>query len=340
MVDWVFSMAKIINSVLFFCALVVSGLTTPQAFAEKTKKQLSAEQIAVTRQCSTETPFKNKYWNNHEDGIYVDLYTGEALYSSLDKYDSGTGWPSFTKPIDSKNIKFKKDKTLGVERIEVKSNSSDSHLGHVFDDGPKKAGGKRYCMNSAAMDFVPLKEMKDSKYSQYLFLFAKKKNWEIATLAGGCFWGTENLLRQEKGVIETQTGYSGGKIERPTYEDVSTGKTGYAESVQILFDPKETSYESLLLLFFRMHDPTTLNQQENDKGTQYRSAIFYENDEQKKVAEKVIKRVSDSNAWKKPIVTEVTKFNSFWRAEENHQKYLKKNPKGYNCHFIRKNIKF
>jgi peptide methionine sulfoxide reductase msrA/msrB len=306
---------------------------------EELKKKLTPEQYSCTQEEGTERPFHNKYWNNHDDGVYVDIISGEALFSSLDKFDSGSGWPSFTKPLDPKNLGLKKDTKLGVERIEVRSKMADSHLGHVFDDGPSDAGGKRFCINSAALKFIPLEKLKENQLGQYLFLFAKKKNWDVATLSGGCFWGVEELIRSQPGVIETVVGYTGGKTELPTYNLVKTGTSGYAESVQVLFDPKKLTYENLLLLFFKLHDPTTSNRQGNDVGTQYRSAIFYENEDQHRVAERIKEKVERSGAWKKPIVTEIVKASQFWSAEDYHQKYLQKNSGGYTCHFIR-DIKF
>ncbi|MBC7397506.1 MAG: bifunctional methionine sulfoxide reductase B/A protein [Bdellovibrionales bacterium] len=319
--------------------LPLASLGATKLSKEELKKKLTPEQYHITQEEGTEQPFKNAYHNNHEDGIYVDLVTGEAIFSSLDKYDSGTGWPSFTKPIDEKRVTYKKDTSLFGERNEVRSTSSDSHLGHVFDDGPKDKGGKRYCMNSGALKFIPKNKMKEAGYGQYLFDFAKSTHWETAEIAGGCFWGMENVLRGQKGIMETRTGYEGGKKSNPVYEEVSAGDTGYAESVQILFDPKVVSYEDLLLLFFKTHNPTTLNRQGNDTGTQYRSAIFYENEAQKAVAEKVKARVEASHAWKKPLVTEISAGSKFWPAEEHHQKYLVKNPRGYNDHEVH-DVKF
>lgn len=159
---------------------------------------------------------------------------------------------------------------------------------------------------------------------------------EIATLAGGCFWGMEDILRKVPGILETTVGYTGGTTEGPTYKEICTGKTGHAESLQIEFDPSKISYAEILdKYFFRMHDPTTLNRQGGDNGTQYRSAIFYHSDAQKKQAEASIQKSSESGLWKSKIVTEVTPAGPFWAAEEYHQDYLMKNPGGYTCHYIR-----
>ena len=158
---------------------------------------------------------------------------------------------------------------------------------------------------------------------------------EIATLAGGCFWGMEDIIRNIPGVTNTVVGYTGGTVDRPTYNIVKLGTTNHAESVQVEFDPSKLSYENLLGYFFRMHDPTTLNQQGNDKGTQYRSVIFYHSPEQKKTAEEVIKKVESSKKWSRPIVTQVIQATEFYPAEDYHQDYLKKNPGGYTCHWLR-----
>lgn len=302
---------------------------------EVLKKILTPEQYRCTQEAGTEKPFANSYWDKKDDGIYVDVISGEPLFSSLNKYDSGSGWPSFDRPIEETNMVRRDDKSQGMVRTEVRSKHADSHLGHVFDDGPRETTGLRYCINSASLKFVPIDKMKEQGYGSYLFSFAGKKEWKIATLAGGCFWGVEDLFRKVPGVIETQTGYSGGDTENATYEIVKKGQSRHAESVQILFDPKKVSYESLLVTFFKLHDPTTLNRQGNDIGTQYRSAIFFMDSEQKKVAESVKARVEKSKQWKKPIVTEITAFKKFWRAESEHQKYLEKKPDGYTCHFMR-----
>jgi methionine-S-sulfoxide reductase len=158
---------------------------------------------------------------------------------------------------------------------------------------------------------------------------------ETAILSGGCFWGMEEFFRKVPGVVSTEVGYTGGTMVNPSYEDVSSGKTGHAESIQIQFDPQKISYEQLLKTFFRMHDPTVLNAQGNDRGTQYRSDIFYENAAQKKTAERVIALVNKSKKWSGPVVTKVDPAQKFYPAEADHQKYLLKNPNGYNDHYLR-----
>ena len=325
---------------------------------DELKKRLTPEQYQVTQREGTEPAFRNAYWDNHTPGIYVDVVSGEPLFSSLDKYDSGTGWPSFTKPLEAGNVTTRTDRSFWSIRTEVRSKHGDSHLGHVFDDGPAPTG-QRYCMNSSSLRFVPVDSLQEEGYGQYLQLFEKagqapasgdagkpagaaqgaskpsSPRREIAILAGGCFWGMEEILRDIPGVVETLVGYTGGHTSHATYEEVHTGTTGHAEAVRIVFDPEKLSYEELVGYFFRMHDPTTLNRQGNDIGTQYRSAIFYENDEQKRVAEMVKAKVDASGKWKRPLTTEIAPAGEFWPAEDYHQNYLQKHPGGYTCHYLR-----
>jgi methionine-S-sulfoxide reductase len=156
---------------------------------------------------------------------------------------------------------------------------------------------------------------------------------ETAILAAGCFWGVEEIFRKIPGVVDTTVGYTGGTTVNPTYEEICTGRTGHAEAIEVVYDPAQGDYATILDLFFRLHDPTTLNRQHNDVGTQYRSAIFYTSEAQKEIAERV--KTEQAGNFKKPIVTEISAASIFYSAEAYHQDYLVKNPGGYNCHVLR-----
>jgi peptide methionine sulfoxide reductase msrA/msrB len=333
--------------------------------AAELKQRLTPLQFEVTQHDATEPAFRNAFWDNHEAGLYVDVTTGEPLFSSTDKFDSGTGWPSFTKPVETAHVNEHKDVSYGMVRIEVRSRAGNAHLGHLFDDGPRPTG-QRYCINSASLRFIPVEKLEAEGYAEYLPLFGKKgaatkptdagsadanscsfdpkrsgpvgcqTTLETAVLAGGCFWGMEDILRKVDGVLETEVGYTGGSTKSPRYEDVKGGRSGHAEAVRVTFDPKKLSYADLLeKWFFKMHDPTTQNRQGNDVGTQYRSAIFVSTPEQRATALAVKQRVDASKKWKRPLVTEVVDAGAFTPAEDYHQDYLIKNPGGYTCHFMR-----
>lgn len=304
------------------------------------KKKLTPLQYKVTQEDGTERPFKNEYWDNKKEGIYVDIVSGEPLFSSKHKYKSGTGWPSFYKPIDKKFIIEKTDFKLIWPRTEIRSKFGNSHLGHVFKDGPQPTG-LRYCMNSASMRFIPVEKLEEEGYSEYNKMFAKKDTkMKSAYLAGGCFWGMEKYLKQLPGVKETEVGYIGGPEDQATYKKITTGTTGHAESVRVDYDENEVSFAEVVRFFFRIHDPTTLNRQKNDVGTQYRSAIFTNDENEKKIIKELIEKIDKSKTFDDPVVTKIEEFKGFYKAEEYHQDYLKKNPNGYNCHLLRPDFKF
>ena len=298
-------------------------------------KALTPDQFRVTQQGGTEPAFTGEFWDHHEPGIYVDVVSGEPLFASTDKFDSGTGWPSFTTPIRPNGaVVTKRDFKMLFPRTEVRSKQADSHLGHVFKDGPRNRGGMRYCINSAALRFVHRDDLQAQGYEQYVGIFTKEERmseYKTAILAGGCFWGMQDLIRRQPGVISTRVGYTGGRNANATYRN----HPGHAEAVEIVYDPAQTNYRALLEFFFQIHDPTTKDRQGNDVGSSYRSAIFYLDDEQKQVAVDTIADVDACGLWPGTVVTEVVPASDFWEAEPEHQDYLLRIPNGYTCHYPR-----
>jgi peptide methionine sulfoxide reductase msrA/msrB len=301
---------------------------------EKTDKEwkevLTPEQYRVMRRSGTERPFSGKYNDHYENGIYYCAGCDTPLFSSETKYDHGTGWPSFTAPYDENHIEYRKDNSLFMRRIEVRCAVCGAHLGHVFDDGPGPTH-KHYCINSVSLNFKEAESHRESESHSLEKSDERAKKaakTETAIFAAGCFWGVEDKFRKTPGVISTEVGYTGGHVENPTYKKVCTDKTGHAEAVKIIFNPALISYEELLKVFFSIHDATQINRQGPDIGTQYRSAIFYFNDEQKMAAEKIVKELESSDRFGKSIATEIVPASKFNKAEEYHQQYYEKRKKG------------
>ena len=296
------------------------------------KKVLTPEQYRVMRKRGTEKSFLGKYNDHHEKGIYYCAGCDTPLFISETKYDHGSGWPSFSAPFDENYIEYLEDNSLFRRRTEVRCAVCGAHLGHVFDDGPGPTH-KHYCINSVSMDFKRAESQpkSESNHSEKPNESAKKAaKAENATFGAGCFWGIEDKFRKTPGVISTEVGYTGGHVKNPTYKQVCTDNTGHAEAVKITFDPTLISYEELLKVFFSIHDSTQLNRQGPDIGRQYRSAIFYYNDEQKMAAEKIVKELESTHRLGKSIATEIVPASKFNKAEEYHQQYYEKRKKTSN----------
>jgi len=299
------------GSVLFQEETKVTKKTT------KTDKEwkgiLTPDEYRVLRQAGTESPFTGKYNDFNEEGVYSCGACGTPLFGSETKYDHGTGWPSFTAPIDETRLEYREDPSHRMIRTEVRCAVCGSHLGHVFDDGPAPTR-QHFCINSIALGFKPAGRVEEMK----------KEGTQTAVFAAGCFWGVEDKFRRIKGVLSTRVGYTGGHTKDPIYQKVCSDTTGHAESVEVVFDPKEVSYAELLDAFFRFHDPTQVNRQGPDTGSQYRSAVFYLNEGQKEAALEAIAKLNASAQYDQPIATQVLPASEFVQAEEYHQKYYEK----------------
>ncbi len=278
--------------------------------------QLTPDEERVIVQKGTEMPGSGKYYLNKESGNYLCRRCDTPLFRSSDKFDSGTGWPSFDDAIEGA---VRQIPDADGRRTEIVCANCSAHLGHVFFREGLTGKNVRHCVNSISLSFLP--ENNSAEVTQK------------AIFAGGCFWGVEYHFKKVKGVLSVTSGYTGGVIDNPSYKQVCTGKTGHAEAVEVEFDAALVSYESLAKLFFEIHDPTQPNRQGPDIGTQYRSAIFYIDEDQKKVAEQLIGELK-SNGYH--VVTSVEKAGIFWYAEEYHQNYYQKTGHQPYCHIYQK----
>ena len=300
------------KTIVFFTVLLITPLFNI-AQNNMNYKKLTPEEEKVIIGKGTELPWTGKYLDNKVAGTYTCKQCGAPLYRSESKFDSDCGWPSFDDEIKGAVLRIPDP---DGERTEIVCANCGAHLGHVFTGEGFTPKNTRYCVNSISMDFIPDPPQTEVKT-------------DTAIYAGGCFWGVEYYMQKQKGVYSVTSGYTGGHTDHPTYEQVCSNMTGHAEAVEIVFDPAQVTYDQLTRLFMEIHDPTQVDRQGPDIGSQYRSEIFYRTDEQKKVAENLI-NILKSKGFK--VATKVTKASTFWPAEAYHQDYYERKGSLPYCH--------
>ncbi|MFM2385927.1 MAG: hypothetical protein RL660_684 [Bacteroidota bacterium] len=333
-------MHKITSAIIIACVLCMQLVSCAQSTSNKSdmsnntfpiqksddewRKQLSDEQYYILREKGTERPFTGQFLMHKENGNYTCAGCGAVLFASDSKFDSHCGWPSFDKEVAKGAIKYVEDLSHGMKRVEIMCAKCGGHLGHVFDDGPT-ATGQRFCVNGGSLSFEPASTSK-----------AAVTNADTAeiVLGGGCFWCIEAVYQKLQGVYTVESGYQGGTVDNPTYKQVCMGNTNHAEVVRLRYNPKETNYEEILKVFFTVHDPTQLNRQGNDEGKQYRSVIFYANEQEKNAAQAIIDALNKSGAYDDPIVTTLEPSATFYKAEDYHQNYYNQNKTQSYCMFV------
>ena len=273
--------------------------------------KLNPAEKHIIENCGTEPPFSGEFVNHKADGTYTCARCNAPLFDSETKFDSRSGWPSFDDALPGA---VKELPDADGRRVEIRCAKCDGHLGHVFRGERFTQKNTRHCVNSLSLNFEPEAAAKPSAEAYF---------------AGGCFWGVEHLFAKLPGVSDAVSGYMGGHVKDPSYQAVTTGRTGHAEAVRISYDPTKVSYETLAKFFFEIHDPTQLNRQGPDIGTQYRSAVYVKTDEERVIVDKLIAQLKAKGL---NVVTEVEKFSPFYVAEGYHQDYYVRTGKYPYCH--------
>lgn len=300
---------------------VVAGSATNKNEYQMTAKDstewnaLNEEETRVIVNKGTEYPFTGEYVNTTDKGMYICRRCNAPLFTSEDKFHSNCGWPSFDDAIEGAVDEIP---DADGSRTEIICHNCQAHLGHVFKGEGFTNKDTRHCVNSISMTFVPAQEQSTNQTKT-----------DAAIFASGCFWGTEYFFEKAEGVISTQVGYIGGHTDYPTYKQVCSDTTGHAEAVRVIFDPSKTDYRTLCQLFFETHDPTQVNRQGPDIGSQYRTEVFYLNDEQKQIAEELKNILINKGL---DVATKITKATTFWEGEDYHEHYYSNKGGTPYCH--------
>ncbi|NOR86410.1 MAG: bifunctional methionine sulfoxide reductase B/A protein [Bacteroidales bacterium] len=304
------------NQILLMILTIIGMNTQGQ---NKNYNKLNEEEKHVIINKGTERPFTGKYETHEEDGTYSCKQCGVDLYKSDTKFDASCGWPSF-----DEEIKGAVTRTTDADgrRTEITCSNCGGHLGHVFEGENYTSKNTRHCVNSISLDFKPVD-----------FEVQTLQKQETAYFASGCFWGTQFHFQKQDGVISTEVGYMGGHIKKPSYEQVCTGKTGHAEAVKVVFDPEKISYRQLAILFFETHDPSQVDGQGPDIGSQYRSAVFYTRPKQKETIEELSEILESKGI---DVVTEIEKAGVYYSGEKYHQNYYQNKGGSPYCHIYQK----